>query len=222
MRAGHPRKKVAFFVVDRVALCFQQFAVLEANIDQPIARLCGDVNFDPNSAEYWEQLFQEHRVVVCTAEILHQCLRRAFITMSRINLVIFDEAHHCKKEHPYARIVKDFYIHTPRDDRPRLFGMSASPADTKENIEDAAAQLENLLHCKIATASDLLILQRYNLGQPKEKILEFTKGPKPYLTELATGIESRFANVKAFTKLKATTSEIAAELGECAPTICGR
>lgn len=44
-------------------------------------------------------------VIVCTAEILHQCLLNAHIQMEQINLLIFDEAHHTKKDHVYARFV---------------------------------------------------------------------------------------------------------------------
>jgi endoribonuclease Dicer len=51
----------------------------------------------------WTQLFSAHEVVVCTAEILYQCLNQSYIKIEDINLIIFDEAHHAKKEHPYAR-----------------------------------------------------------------------------------------------------------------------
>ena len=68
---------------------------------------------------------------------------RAFIRMADINLLIFDEAHHAKKEHPYARIMSDFYIANPRDDpRPRVFGMTASPVD----VQDADDILECARH----------------------------------------------------------------------------
>jgi endoribonuclease Dicer len=50
-------------------------------------------------------------VIVCTAEVLSQCMIHNFIGMAQINLLIFDEAHHAKGEHPYARIMKDYYLH---------------------------------------------------------------------------------------------------------------
>ena len=51
----------------------------------------------------WSDLFNAHEVVVCTAQVLYQCLNHAYIKIEDINLIIFDEAHHAKKEHPYAR-----------------------------------------------------------------------------------------------------------------------
>lgn len=47
-------------------------------------------------------------VIVCTAEILYQCLMHSFISIDQINLLIFDEAHHAKKNHAYARSVLEY------------------------------------------------------------------------------------------------------------------
>ena len=89
--------------VDCVTLVFQQAAVLENNLDQKIDRFCGDMGTDLWSGETWKTIFAENMVIVCTAEILYQCLMHSFITLGQINLLIFDEAHHAKKNHAYAR-----------------------------------------------------------------------------------------------------------------------
>jgi endoribonuclease Dicer len=51
----------------------------------------------------WEMHLKNDMVIVCTAEILHQCLIHSFVKMEQINLLVFDEAHHTKKNHPYAK-----------------------------------------------------------------------------------------------------------------------
>lgn len=89
--------------VDCVTLVFQQAAVLESNLDEKVERFCGEMNCDLWSKETWAKHFKENMVIVCTAEILHQCLGHSFITIDQINLLIFDEAHHAKKNHAYAR-----------------------------------------------------------------------------------------------------------------------
>lgn len=91
--------------VDCVTLVFQQFAVLECNLDQKIERFCGEMGCDLWVKETWAKHFAENEVIVCTAEILNQCLMHAFISIDDINLLIFDEAHHTKKNHAYARSV---------------------------------------------------------------------------------------------------------------------
>jgi len=88
-----------------VTLVFQQFAVLECNLDQKVERFCGEMGCEMWSKDTWSDIFKENKVIVCTADILYQCLMRAFISMADINLLIFDEAHHTKKNHAYARYV---------------------------------------------------------------------------------------------------------------------
>ena len=86
-----------------MTLVFQQFAVLECNLDQKIDRFCGEMGCDLWDKATWDKYFQENMVIVCTAEVLYQCLMHSFITIAQINLLIFDEAHHAKKNHSYAR-----------------------------------------------------------------------------------------------------------------------
>lgn len=84
-------------------LVFQQFSVLECHLDQKIERFCGAMGTDLWTKSVWDKHFTENMVLVCTAEVLFQCLMHSFIKMDQINLLIFDEAHHAKKSHSYAR-----------------------------------------------------------------------------------------------------------------------
>ena len=100
---------------------------------------------------FWDKVFEDNMIIVCTAEILFRCLHHAYIQMERINLLIFDECHHAKKNHPYGRIIKDFYAPIENHSRrPRIFGMTASPVDAQTNVQLAAKELEGLLHSEIA------------------------------------------------------------------------
>ncbi|PNW79828.1 hypothetical protein CHLRE_08g368300v5 [Chlamydomonas reinhardtii] len=51
--------------------------------------------------------------VVCTAESFANLLRQGEATMEQIDLLVLDEAHHCHKTHPYAKIMDDFYPKQP-------------------------------------------------------------------------------------------------------------
>lgn len=115
---GKPRR-IAFFLVinhfttvwiytkrkkvDSVTLVFQQAAVLRNNIDQNVGHLYGNVGVDHWDQQTWKDQFDKNMVIVCTADILHKCLLNGFVKIKEINLLIFDEAHHTKKDHPYAR-----------------------------------------------------------------------------------------------------------------------
>ncbi|KAL7800300.1 hypothetical protein V8C37DRAFT_414204 [Trichoderma ceciliae] len=153
-RAGGHEHQFAFFLVEKVALCFQQHAVLTSNLEFPIGRFFGEMTGAVRSQEFWDKQFAENMAFVCTAQILLDLLACGFISMSQINLLVFDEAHHAKKNHPYARIIKDHYLRA-RNGRPRILGMTASPVDAlTKDIRYAAAELESMLCSKIATISD--------------------------------------------------------------------
>jgi endoribonuclease Dicer len=62
-------------------------------------------------------------------------------------------AHHCKKNHPFSTIIRDYYLRL-RDGRPRLFSMTASPVDSREDIMKTITELEELLHSRIVTTND--------------------------------------------------------------------
>ena len=95
--------RVTSFQVPSVTLVFQQSAVLERNLDHKVERLCGAMKCQLWTSHIWNKLFAENKVIVCTAEVLQQCLMHSFISVRQINLLIFDEAHHAKKNHAYAQ-----------------------------------------------------------------------------------------------------------------------
>ncbi|KAL8812553.1 MAG: hypothetical protein Q9200_000953 [Gallowayella weberi] len=102
-RSAGRKPRVAFFLVDSVTLVFQQYEFLKVNLDQPIECFCGEMGADDWSKEIWQKHLEKNMIILCTAEILNRCLARSFINITQINLLIFDEAHHAKKGHPYAK-----------------------------------------------------------------------------------------------------------------------
>ncbi|PQE23414.1 dicer 1 protein [Rutstroemia sp. NJR-2017a BBW] len=84
------------------------------------------------------------------------------------------------KDHPYARIIKDFYHKSgPQTDRlPKIFGMTASPVDARTDVGKAAAELEGLLHSQIATAANPSLMQYSIQGKPETIAYYDPLGPK--------------------------------------------
>ena len=76
--------------------------------------------------------------------------------MSEVALLILDECHHCKKKHPANLIMQQFWHPAPPQARPRIFGMTASPVDTKQSADAAFKglflELEANLGAKVCTA----------------------------------------------------------------------
>lgn len=106
-------------------------------------------------------------MLVMTPQILVVALARAFISLTDVSLLVFDEAHHCRKQHPYAQIMAAYHKLDERE-RPRIFGMTASPINVKlpdkESIATAMIasqiqQLEAALDAKVVTISDMAEIQ---------------------------------------------------------------
>ncbi|MCJ1415936.1 Dicer-like protein 1 [Xylographa parallela] len=212
---GKPRR-IAFFIVNCVTLVFQQFAVLECNLNQKIDQFCGEMSTDLWTKSVWDKHFQDNMAIVCTAEILYNCLLHSFISIDQINLLIFDEAHHAKKNHSYARIIKDFYMAEPdTSKRPKIFGMTASPVDAKVDVVQAARELETLLHCQIATTADLSLL-RTLISRPTEHVLPYPPPQFPYMTVLCSEIYDRFRDMESLGRLFRCAKEATSDLGEWA------
>ena len=138
-RADGKAPRISFFLVNSVYLVLQQQRMLANNLSTTPALLHGNTKEDLWRAFEWHDLFKKNKAIVCTAEVLNQCLMHSFLSIEQINLIVFDEAHHTKKGHPYARIIKDYYLPQHQSHRrPKIFGMTASPVDAKGDIRAAA------------------------------------------------------------------------------------
>ncbi|KAJ5713331.1 dicer-like protein 1 [Penicillium malachiteum] len=211
-RAHGKQHKIAIFLVDSVTLVFQQAAVLRNNLDQEVGHFFGAMGPDLWDAETWQKHFAKNMVIVCTADIVHQALLNAFVKMDQINLLIFDEAHHTKKEHPYARIIRDSYFKTEPLSRPKIFGMTASPIDAKVNIAEAASHLELLLDSQIATTSKISALREV-VRRPREEVWTYTKLKEPFETQLFQRMREPFGAIKILSPVFGFALNASSELG---------
>ncbi|KAM0371457.1 hypothetical protein ACHAPY_010178 [Fusarium culmorum] len=213
---GNPRK-VAFFLVEKVALCEQQYRFLKDQIfGHNIVMFTGDNRGVTKDKKYWDNQFASNKVVVCTAHILLDCLNNGFITMDQINLLIFDEAHHAKKKHDYAQIVRRYYYSTDKNKRPRILGMTASPVDSKAgDVAELALELEKTLDSEIATLSDKMMRQATDFQVHVEETVKYnTLGlPDETKTQLWDSISKLVSRNKEFKASLDFTKEASTILG---------
>ncbi|KAJ9613349.1 Dicer-like protein 1 [Cladophialophora chaetospira] len=181
---GKPHK-IVFFLVNSVHLARQQARFLSNNLPERVVPLFGGTSDDLWKKAEWNRIFAENSVVVCTAAVLDSCLMHSYLTIGQISLLVFDEAHHCKKNHPYSRIVRDFYLKW-KGDKPRIFGMTASPVDSRRDIEKVVEDLEGLLQSKIVTTNDLSVFEF--APRAKDAIWYYTPLDAEYETELFSAL----------------------------------
>lgn len=138
------------------------------------------MDVDSWDMEQWKEQFCENEVLVMTAEIFRIIMDHVFIPISSIQLLIIDECHRAKGDHPYRQALKCF-VDKAKDETPLIFGLSASllngkckPYQLEENLRD----LEKTLQSTILTASDVIDLQKYGTD-PNEAIVLYPKYESP-------------------------------------------
>jgi endoribonuclease Dicer len=199
-----------------VALVFQQHAVLECNLDLPIGKFCGEMVDGQWNKEYWTREVDKCMVIVCTAAILQKLLTHSFLRINQINLLVFDECHHAKKNHPYARIIKDFYIKERNvASRPRILGMTASPVDAQTDVSYAAQELETVLHSVIATVPESMLANSDGVHTDRHTEYQeiYPSLPNPFETTLCAMIKAEMPHNKLFKKFLSAARNAASELG---------
>lgn len=202
--------RYAFFLVNNTTLVFQQANVLNCNLDHKILRVCGADGADNWSKSTWEKHFKDTMVIVCTAEILVQCLLHGFIRMDQINLLIFDEAHHAKGNHPYARLMNEHYkTHQDISKRPLVFGMTASPVDAKVDLNYAASELERTLDSRITT----IPLSGAFRNNSKEVLFYYDALVQPFETDLHRELQTRFGKISTFESLFRISKGLTSSIG---------
>lgn len=156
-------KKFVIFLVERVPLVIQQMKYVQRVLGNTIsaAMFYGEMNVDAWGAERWREATEGKNALFMTAQILLNVLRHDVIHFDDILLLIFDEAHHATKLHPYNLIMREFYFPARRAglSLPRIFGMSASPVKKKsattgeEYCMVAIKELQQNLHARVVAVS---------------------------------------------------------------------
>ncbi|KAL8618754.1 hypothetical protein ACOMHN_015164 [Nucella lapillus] len=145
------------FLVDKVLLVLQQarYIINELGIrefERPhltedgrmekrmlkVAVLCGGLSVR-DGTPLWK-----HDVIVTTAAFCQNLLQDEVLRWANFSLVVFDEAHHCTKNHPYNRLLSEHHNPLPGRQRPKVLGLTASPAG-RPTEEETLAMLKTLL-----------------------------------------------------------------------------
>ncbi|KAM4066852.1 ribonuclease III domain-containing protein [Hirsutella rhossiliensis] len=160
--------KIIWFLAPTVSLCGQQFNAIGLQITSTrIKLLTGNENVDTWNADTWDLAMEDVRIVVSTYQILLDALSNAFLSINRLALIIFDEAHNCVDRHPGSKVMANFY-HRRRDrggDMPCILGLTATPS-MRSNFKGVET-LEAILHAKCVSPT-----------VHRETLLEFVKKPE--------------------------------------------
>ncbi|KAJ3158123.1 Dicer-like protein 1 [Geranomyces michiganensis] len=167
---AHPRPCI--FLVPLVPLVLQQEAYIRNNCTARVRHYYGAMGVDSWPAAKWSEALQQADVMVMTADIFKLLLNRNYLTMADVSLIVFDEAHHARKNHSYNQIMSLHYTRCSESQRPKIFGMTASPTCAKEDSRKSIEQLERNLNCKAFTAPPGAVAAHVSKAQ--EEVLWYT------------------------------------------------
>ncbi|GMH33490.1 hypothetical protein BSKO_01324 [Bryopsis sp. KO-2023] len=117
-------QNAAVFVVEGFVM--EGFPVNSFSSDNPLPLQC------------WNLHLKSHSVMTMTPSVLQNVLEQGYGLPEDIDLLIFDECHHCKGEHPYAKImavIRSSYQNPNQKHRTQVLGFTASPA-AKETLQE--------------------------------------------------------------------------------------
>ncbi|KAH9505376.1 hypothetical protein Btru_058562 [Bulinus truncatus] len=103
-----------------------------------IKAICGGV-ISKTARPIWN-----YDIVVTTAAFCQNMLERDLIRWEDFSLVVLDEVHHCNKLHPYFKLLDKYHNILPAISRPKILGLTASPAG-KSSIQETYDMLQGLL-----------------------------------------------------------------------------
>ncbi|KAL1966075.1 hypothetical protein VTN77DRAFT_4823 [Rasamsonia byssochlamydoides] len=144
-----PPNKLVWFIAPTVALAEQQHSVISQQLPAFQTRiLSGNDNVDHwSSQNIWDKILFNIRIVVSTPQVLLDAMWRGFVKLSRIALLVFDEAHRCVSSDPTNMIMQNFYHPALKagetTELPAILGLTASPV-TKSNPAGLKQIEENL------------------------------------------------------------------------------
>ena len=209
-------------------LVAQQAKVVRDNLDVNVGEFKGDSKIDTWSQQIWLNKFEQHHVLVMTAQIFVNILSAGFVPLEKINLVIFDECHHATKDHPYCQVMRLFDIFAQSDEVPRVLGLTAALIQGKcraFEVEKRITQLEKVLQCRAQTSQDLVTVHKFatrpdehiitfNSNQDNQNLINIFTKPIQFLAEFPK--KSKSPAYEIVKDLLADCSEVLEEVG---PTI---
>ena len=186
-----------------VPLVQQQAHYIKDHLSLNVGMYKGDMNVDNWDKLRWKGEFEKNHVLVMTHQIFLNILNHfpTEFPLSKINLLIIDECHHCTKSHPYREIMRHFESF-PEADLPRVLGLTASliKAKTKPHeLESSIRKLESYMRCRCQTAADLIMVDNC-ATQPKESFVRYTTSEDRSLDAVLRVLSSPLDIIQNFSK----------------------
>eukprot|EP01036_Dinobryon_divergens_P031105 gene31105-40450_t len=133
--------KLVVLIVERIPLVFQQARAIALDTTLSLCQLCSETNTQATINKLLNNTFDG---LVATAGSFLDLLYKKKIIIEQFSVIVVDECHHTVGSHSYRKLL-EIVRKTPFDFRPRLLGLSASPA-CSSTVAKAREKLDKLCH----------------------------------------------------------------------------
>lgn len=200
--------RVLFFV-PRKAIRLQQAKAI-AQIGNLRVKICHD-------DEKISEILDETDVIVLTPQKFVNALEKNAMSVSQIDLMIFDECHNTSGGNPFCKIMK-YYLCPSRhngQNRPRIFGLTAS-ISSKDSIEKRESIEKNMLSIcsKLSCENISTVCRKENLDELNRDVGRPMNDPFEFLSENES--ETNFKEI--LTKFDEIIRKIIGQLDEKMPS----
>ncbi|CRK96714.1 CLUMA_CG009933, isoform A [Clunio marinus] len=191
--------KRSLFLVNTVVLANQIHHEIKNMLGLKVACWNSETRKTTWSKERYQNEFENHQVFVATAQLFLDAIKHSFISIQQINVIIFDECHHGRLNHPYHELMKMFKYIDPLD-QPRVVGLSGmligiSSSVNETTVKDELKVLESTFLSTIVTV--------HRLEEYKNVLLYSTNPTENFITynmlepcDLATQLIAKVDNIR--------------------------
>lgn len=110
------------FLVNTVYLAKQQGESITSMLPYSVGLLSREQDIKYSERRSWDHLLEKHQILVATPQIFLDAIKHSYIKLEQISVIVFDECHHGRKDHPYHEIMKQFPQNSTGD--VRIVGLS--------------------------------------------------------------------------------------------------
>ncbi|KAH6919140.1 type III restriction enzyme [Coprinopsis sp. MPI-PUGE-AT-0042] len=174
------RDKRIFFIVPKVTLVEQQGSYIEKETGLKTCRLHGAMGLDFSDRGAWRKRIEGHSVFVITAQLFLEMVTHSTWSIEKCSLLIFDECHHARKNHPYNGIMREYKEIKDVKKRPKVFGMTASPYWNQKNPSLSIQTLEENLDAKVIGVHEHVSELEQHYSKFEEVIETYDYPPEAY------------------------------------------
>ncbi|XP_072175886.1 ATP-dependent RNA helicase DHX58-like [Diadema setosum] len=209
--SSHGNKKIVF-VVNKVPLVIQQKERCLKYL-RGKCRVAG-VSGEEIAGAPLDTVIDSNDIIVLTAQVLVNALKDSTsgVSLSRIDLLVLDECHHCQKSDPYnvlMALYRDLKLNRPTAQRPQILGLTASPGvGNAKNLKEAEEHIIKLCANLDATipreTNDVTFDDQDDGPRQIQRIVPGRSGRDPFFRKISgimADIEERIAESREGSRL---------------------